>query len=147
MHSYQERKVRQMFLMANWLSTIWSSLLTKAVAATNCLCPITEIFQGCVIMGNNIFHLFYLRLYENVWEEAKERMRRGIKRLMPRPKGSPYTYTYTYVYTVYMCVCVCFHSEVICRSLQFIGPMYVCVCLSVHTREISTVSYKASTNN
>ena len=27
--------------------------------------------------------------------EVKERMRRGIKRLMPRPEGSPYTYTYT----------------------------------------------------
>ena len=25
-------------------------------------------------------------------------MRRGIKRLMPRPEGSPYTYTYTYTY-------------------------------------------------
>ena len=24
-------------------------------------------------------------------------MRRGIKRLMPRPEGSPYTYTYTYL--------------------------------------------------
>ena len=28
-------------------------------------------------------------------------MRRGIKRLMPRPKGSPYTYTYTYTTYTY----------------------------------------------